>query len=458
MKSPDPAAFVHAYQAFEPGQAAMTFGDIEARFVEVWWPGPKAENTLKGYASKLVMAAQTSIDENIDRLESMMAYQTGHIVDLAVTTDRVRKFYHRMLARTRLRSLFTDPEQVVERAVRALMDEARKIVEPADYTRQENQNAWGAYLSFIKYVCGGLSYVKFMNGFTSGDTAFEADRGIRDLEAIVYYLEKVFPTTSPDDWSKDQAEDLEILKSVVNGKTRIPRNAKEQMKTFCLTLNGGKPDFAAAGSEAARTVRLLKRHWLDMKIEKLMRSMDFVHMAQSLESFFTATVRDTAEVLEAHVRNPGTALQSLVDPGDLPDGDFSINAEYVRLLGNLQSGLRQYMEILENPKRHVFAATRALEKALVIVNKELKRPKQPERLLSQKLENILLERSGPPVIRKIRPYELFLFAHQNDILTRELTATRAKLNPEFEPTDPWGYSFSILAGHEGVDRPDSGTD
>lgn len=452
---PPLAPSVPAYQLFKSGQSPMSFEEILARFSEVGWPRLKSKNTLKTYISKLVREAQTSIEEEIDKLESRIAYQTGHIADLEATTDRVRKYYHRMLTRTRLRSLFADPEQVVERGVRALMNEAQKIVDPADWTKKETSDAWSAYLTFIKYVCGGLSYVEFMKGFTPDGTTYEADRGIRDLEVIVFYLEDVFPAASPDGCSKVHAEDIETLQSVVNGKTRIPRNAKEQMKTFCCAVIGKKPNFAAARLEAEKAARLLKRHWLDMKIKKIKRNMDLISLENSLKSFFDAPASGNAEDLEANVRNPLPDFQKLLDPGNLSDGSFTCDEEYSKLLERLQSGLRQYLKMVKNPKRSAIPPTRGLEKALEIVGNELSRPKPTGRQLKQELEGLLFKRSGSPVVRRIRPYELFRFAHEKGILTRELTAKRSKLNPEFVPTEPWQFSFSILIGHDGVHELES---
>jgi hypothetical protein len=90
-----------------------------------------------------------------------------------------------------------------------------------------------------------------------------------------------------------------------------------------------------------------------------------------------------------------------------------------------------------------------LEKVAAAVTTELSgKPTSPD-AHSRRLNRLLDEVSDVRETRKVRPYELFLFAHQYGVLREELTVKRSTLKPEVRPGPEWPYHFSILSEHGG---------
>ena len=53
---------------------------------------------------------------------------------------------------------------------------------------------------------------------------------------------------------------------------------------------------------------------------------------------------------------------------------------------------------------------------------------------------------------QLRPYELFLYAHQRDMLTPKLTKLRAKLEQDFDLQPEYSSSLSIMFAHAGAEK------
>ena len=456
MQTRDKAQLVHAYQAFEPGQGALSFEAISDRFKEVGWPKGTSKATVRKYVIEIVMAAQEAIEAKMEELEMRFSYERERIVDLSVTIDRLRESFREVLAANDLVDLFSDPGAVVERCSLSLLNEALKVVE-SDSSRMEDHNTTAGYLTFIGHICDKLSYSEFIRGLVPTNTTIEGDRGTLDLQAVLYYLEEVFPKIQPSDWTPGESTDLEVLKNVVNGKRGIPLDAKAGMKVFQSALDGQQPNLVAARLEAFTVARLLKRHILHKRIEQFKKAADISGLASMLDSHFGAPLRGDEGAFDPGVGNAAQGLDRALDPGDLHDRDFSVAEEYSRVLAELEIQLRYYAEKIDDPKRCTIVSKLSVESAMRFARNEQNGTRLTAGQFPLDLNELVAKRSASPTFRRVRPYELYLFAHQQNILGEILTVQRSKLNPEFEPTNPWKSTLSILECHHGVDHPDLAT-
>jgi len=97
---------------------------------------------------------------------------------------------------------------------------------------------------------------------------------------------------------------------------------------------------------------------------------------------------------------------------------------------------------------------KALEGLLESTSAKLEKgltPTPPEKGVSrQMLEDLLSELSPYSGSRRVRPYELFLFASQNGLLKDKLVDTLSKLKAGFIPNPPHSSCLSILWAHKGA--------
>jgi hypothetical protein len=163
---------VHAYQIFKPNAEPISFGAIKIQLESAGWPF--AENTLKKYAFEIIENAHYEIEKRMEEIEGFVGCPVGSKMDWNEITDGILVSLRQLQRSTSLKLLPFSAENVCNKWVNCLIEEADKSQLREGPAGLERAHAFSAYMTFVKYVCGGDSYQKFMKSDTREKTSKSA--------------------------------------------------------------------------------------------------------------------------------------------------------------------------------------------------------------------------------------------------------------------------------------------
>jgi hypothetical protein len=304
---------VHAYQLFEPNKDPLSFGAIQKILESAGWDGPCAENTLKGYGFTIIEAAQEAIDKRIEEINSIHTGYFGTDVELESITDRIRRFLSKMIRTTGLNRLLVDSEEIVERCIGCLIEEAQNKVNCGGASNFELFNESWACLRFVKYVCDGLSFGQFMKG----DTRSQSKNREASLESAIHFIDHEIVMTGAAGLKDADVHKLKQLGTWITAKKSISRNAKEHLKKSLRFLEALPPEPANARIEAGHASTLLKldlAHWKLQRLQELLPSKKLKALLARLQKPGSDDAFDPTQldILKSFAKPP------LLDPGIPP--------------------------------------------------------------------------------------------------------------------------------------------
>jgi len=447
---------VDAYQLFKDEDDPMSFGDIEKRFKEFGWGCPCSENIIKDYVPKLIHEAHRQIESQNDRDEIQLSQAMGYPIGISGLNHRIRRHLVSMINRTRLNRLPLNCDQFAEQLADDFIGRIRRSI-PGPQESCDAQDHFDSYLArsrFIPYVCDGLSYERFM-GEDHLNKALYLDRA----SSILFYLKELGVLSSRIIRDPSQLkEQLRKLHLLIRSSDGVPAEVGDRMESCINMLNSDAPDMKGVSAEAVQAARALEAfrdHWWFRNLWSLQPAE---RLKKALEKHATAMPRvstggnATAEI--SPVEDARQRLISLLDESSAcsrQDAAPCSQAKYRALLCEIKDCARVILESMQSPTDD--AAPSNLSDMLKRIGQAEEDGiraqagnKDREWIDVAKLLGVLTKWSDT---KRIRPYEIFLFAAQAGLQEKYLVCKQSALAAKFIPFPKCTSSESILLSHGG---------
>jgi hypothetical protein len=430
---------VHAYQLFKEGGEAMSYGELEKRFKEVGWPNPCVENTLKPYARSILQQAAGLIQTKLEYYEQRISRRMGYPVSITELEHRVRRHIRTLIYRTSMCDLLPEGREISERVAQYFIHlMTANFPLGNDLTGPEEQECHHGYSTFLNYVCGGLEFSQFM-----GNSHHFVHLDLNRLRLVTLIFQSLVTAKKV---SPEMAEQYATLLPMVHRTENIPNDLKELMQQFHQLLKGERPNIVVINEHAAAITALLlpiQEEWLLFSLEDLLEWSQVERAIASISDFPAAETNTGADQLIASLRD---AMGSR-NPSDSAEATRTRLVRIKGLTRQLAPLIRKSHAVLEEAIR---LADR-LEKIADNIENGLN-PKPPSKRRTGEATKKFLDDLAPySGSRRVRPYELFLFAAQKGILKKELVAKRSKLNVAADVAPPHPSNLSILWAHGGAE-------
>jgi hypothetical protein len=425
---------VHAYQLFDEGSGPMTFDAIKDRFEEVGWTRPDSRSKVEEFIKELLKEANTRIESRLEGYERQLSERRGQLVSLDRIKSNLSRHIAAMIRRSGLRDLVPDGWLVGERVAEVFLHLISRDVPPdnkeSPFEQFESQRG---YSTFLKYVCDGLGFEKFM-----GESHHHVRLGLDRLGACVLFFEEF---AAAEKIPSDASEDLEKLMRLIYGSGGIPPETVVAMEQCQRDLKAEPRDPEAVKQSAREAVRLLALTSEAWYLKRLENVQHFPGLTYWLEQFREQGLPEVGEM----VTRLGALLKS--DPTSAEPGELRIRLTGIR--DHAQS-LRQAIQPPAEGQTAVSNLTALLETVTDNLTKGLQPQPLEKRAAKQKLHDLLEDLSPHTGSRRIRPYELYVFAFQQGLLQDKLVDKLSRLKRGVIPNPPRVSRLSILWAHEGA--------
>ena len=435
---------VQAYQLFTEEDGLMSFEGIAERFNDFQWEGMKSQNTVKPIITDLVIAAEFEVRKAQDRLERLVAVRSGYPGGVYHLVGRVKRHIRSMINRTRLLDLFDDPAKAADLMGQYFIRLMERNI-PEDWVGNppEDMIAADGHGSFIKYVCGGLSYESFIG---------DPPRVWMDLErlgSLVFFL-KNLEQKDPTDLKKT-ASDLSALMRLINGSDDVTPEVVKDLDACLKELRKPDADIAHArkcAGKAGRSLRAMQERWYLIQLAGLLDLgnliAQFGRWKNSLTSGDQSLTDRVEQVLQLlrRARDVGETSEQPMDGTEIRD---LLNALWQVLQ---EANLREAAEVWST--RFGESIADVWKRVADRLKDGLKERQPAKRHARDSLNGLLQELEPYSGQRRCRPYELFLFAAQKCLWQDKLVSKRNALKPNFIPYPPYPLTTPILESHRGA--------
>ncbi len=455
---------VQAYQVFDEGGAPMSYAVIGDRFKEVGWKGLESKTTITLYVEQIVAEANRRITNRMYDFDLRLSRQMGSRTSLDELRCRLVRHLTTIGSKTRLASVIGDATGCAEGAADRFLEILwRNNPGLQGGFFEESWETRKAYGSFIEYACGGLTYEQFA-GVDHLSQYLSLDR----FSAVQFYLEELSSASTKSTKIRPLKlkPDLAKLISLIGPETLVPTSVREHLQVCIrtLTLDADNPDMRAVRSGAGKAAQALKPFLDYLRFCEWWRSLETDPIKEKLQRDGTNRENlDNSSGVSKTGASPrlGLELIELLDKAASLANDYAggqRTKDYVALLRKIRKSAQ---DLVDSKKA---AGGAAAVSKLVVGLKRIAQSTDANltpAIASKKNKWIevveLLEKltkySGE---RKVRPYELFLFAAQERFLEEKLVMNRSKLKPEFIPYPKISPGSSILGMHGGSEDVDVG--
>lgn len=443
---------VHAYQIFDERAAPMSFEDIAERFKEVGWKGLGSKTTIKPYVEQLVCEADKRITDWRNDFDRRLSRKLGEHTNFDAIRCRLVRYLTSMGRRTRLARVVGDVRGCAEGAA----DKFLEIICKNNPGLQggfhdEYWETRNGYETFIEYVCGGLRYEQFM-----GEEHLSQHLSTDRLASISFYLEELCSGSLGLSPSR-VADDLAKLSSLIGPDAQVPREVGERMGACIRTLRTAGPDLQAVREDAGKAAQVLKPFLDYLRYCEWWRVLDVNQTRTELERVST-DLNSTEVSAEGDQlvmsRNSRLELIEHLGVGASFAKDFA-NGQHSSHYAKFQKQLSQCALMVADSFRAAGPSV-ALSKLVVALDEisqstdaELQVPTVSKKTKWIEVDELLKKLTPYSGDRKIRPYELFLFAAQEHLLEDKLVVKQSSLNPGRIPNPMRHLGSSILWSHGG---------
>jgi hypothetical protein len=413
---------VYAYQLFNEQEKPMTFEEVSERFGEANWRG-FSPNVVKDWVKNLVRETSNKIDAEINRHNFLIAESVGYPFDQDLVEADLRDAFSLVLSDTQFSSLLEDKRDTVQELV-------RKFFEHVDHNRSDlggrhsidTMETLQKYRAFLPAVLDGLSPAKFL-----GEPEHALTTSFHDTDCVLFLLNGIGNSTlsvskedareyggllgrfsTLDSVSPETSRNLKICASalIVGGY-----EAKEKRKLFLD---------AAASLTPLRDYRWFNMFWRFMRWDEI-RVFSEQSVPNPATNTFAKDLRKLTSLLKKADR-----LQKRMDV-------HADKATYVGLFNSIKLLCDSLHKAL--PAANIPGGQKVIKKLEHIAQASARAVKsqQPDRNRRKHLERLVDALTPHSGTFRFRPYELFLFAAEENLMVDKLTTRRNKLNADFQP-------------------------
>jgi len=256
---------VHAYQLFNEGAEPMSFDDITERFKEVGWTKACSRNKVEEYVEMLVNDADCLIDGKLEYYRQLAGRKIGVPVSFENIEYRVGSYVLELISSAYLSDFIPNPWIFSERIAKYFIHLISMHVPlQDDESPMEQHESVVGYSSFPEYVCGGLSFAKFM-GLSEYFVGLDLDR----LETIAFFFENL---ASAEEIPHDAFNDLEKLQILTNKGGVFPFDIVQAIKVCSAHLISDPCEIGSVNQcakDIAQSLRTFHRQWYFESLESL---------------------------------------------------------------------------------------------------------------------------------------------------------------------------------------------
>jgi hypothetical protein len=442
---------VHAYQIFAEGGDPMSFADIESRLKDIGWSRPSSENTIKAYVEALLRAAHEQIEKWNDDFCMLIGQRMGYRPNLETLRRRLVRHVASMISRSSLSRVVGDSCKCAEGTADFIM-ELMNVKNPwlREALSPEHTDRLRGYTTFIRYVCNGLCYEEFM-GENHWDQCLYLDR----VDTIVFYLEEISTGSSESSRTPLQVrDDLQKLNRLIRLNADVPQAAGDHLNACIEKLGENGPDMEAAKECAAKAAAALIPHRDHWRFCDWWRSLPVDQIKIELGEGVGAMQAETEDGAATAADEPKQSLLALLNEGDSLTADAS-GGHSLEECTDLQNRIREFAStVIDTIKALTGPATARMTKMLERIaqskDAELCPPAASNKTKWSEVDELLNALTKYSGDRKVRPYELFLFAAQQGLMVDKLVAKRSELASGFHPASRYTGCLSILGTHLGA--------
>lgn len=431
---------IDAYRLFSEKEGLMSFDKIAKRFKSFKWEKMTSPNTIVEIIFKLVRRAEKEVQKEREKYEGFISVRHKYPGGVYHLANRAREQIRVMIDDNELEVLFTDPDRVAD-----IMGQFFLTLMGSDITGDWERHLDEEFMtqlglnSFIEYVCNGMTYEQFLQEIGGANVRMDSER----WACVEFFLESVNAWTEAD--YKDKAKDLNILRLVISNQNDVP-NSIHQHLNDCLTELRKTPPNANAVKKTVRAAReeitiFCERLYLIKVVNVLLWDLrlDGLEDISKLPGLPTAFPKSKIKHLHSLILE---TRESVEDP------DFNPKSVHTNL-DNICENLKKFSTLVK--VRGVQDFVKDMGKFVEYLKRGLQTnlfsPTDLERDLQEFLSDLKTNNTG----RKCRPYELFLFAAQNNLFRDQLVRKRSSLVSGAVTGPPHPISLSILESHRGAE-------
>lgn len=422
MASGDTDEDIHAYQVFREGEELQTFDEIAERFDEAGWTKLTTRNSVEKCIDELVFHADQEIADRIDFGEQQLALQMRGPASLSDLRTRLRRAVHKALSRMALTQVLKDPLALADQVGQFLIERiGQQVSLDGPASRQEELESYAGYSSFEEFVLEPQSFRGFLGERSCPHLTPDL------LQAAAFYFKtaatrknKILPPP----------HEIADLHRTLKSSSVIPAEAIADMALLVESAtkkdDAGQRDLAAkiALQLDAALIPWLKQEMLRQQVAEIRRRAVRTHPMTGDKAAQQAMLNKAFEALTAVISTRGS--------GAPVDTIGSAVDDVITICRGFREDLIEPLAALEDLLAHPPSP-----------------PKRSPKRLRAALAEFFHKTSPPRTERRIRPYEIFLFAAQKNLLPDKLVRRHRLLTAGFIPNPPQRSFLSVLAHHSG---------
>lgn len=429
---------VDAYRLFSEDDGLMSFEEIAKRFKSNRWKLMTSRNKVEETVLELIDLAEDQVQKERDKYEALVSVRHRYPGGVCGLLDRVKKQIREMVGNSELEAIISDPDQVAEvmgHYLSCLM--GREITEDWQQNLDEEITKIAGIDSFVRYVCGGMTYEQFTPEGRS--VTMNTER----LACLEFFLE------SHDAWAtsdfKARAKDLQTLMRVTQSRDDVPLAMVGYLKE-CLKEMRRTPPIPQSVKKVVKSAT-----------EELKTFLDRLHLVQVVRPQHWSTLIAQLQPLSGHQMLTGPVAEERMKElhkllcqteKSIKKPDFDPKA--IRSsLEEIRTKLAETSATLKAPEAELFADE--MNKVAESLERGLRPSGVARGDLEIALDRLLTDLKPHPGAKKCRPYELFLFAAQNRLCREELVRKRSSLASGAITGPSRSSSVSILHSHRGAE-------
>jgi hypothetical protein len=430
---------VDAYRIFSEKDDLMSYDDIAERFKLCGWKNMTARNTVEKIILELVERADKEVHREWEKHDSLISVRCNYPGGVYWLAERMAEQIRKAIHASELVLLFSDPDRVADVMGQVFLLLMEKDI-TGDWQRpldEEPADMLG-FASFIKYVCGGMTYEQFIPD--KPNVRMDLGR----LDCLVFFLE------GADAWEvsyyKAKAQELGVLLRFIRGQSGVPDSVRERLEFFLKELRKTPPEREVVKSVAKDAKVELGKFCERMHLAHLAKVPDWwalaLHIRPILAMAETCEIphsKDLQVVLDFIRRTEESVQNPNLDPAGVRTALEKLHKKLTQTSSRLKT----------QPNMRVIAEE--MDKIAGNVEKGLRTQRLKPMHLGSALEDLIHSLQPSKAKRKCRPYELFLFAAQNRLFRDELVRPRSHLAPGVVTGPAFRGPLSILMSHRGAE-------
>lgn len=452
---------VHVYQLFKENSAPLSFESIAKRFEEVAVRPhkglPTSKNTVEVRVEEILSAARQHISDALDDENADLSLAMGVPVDEVTLRKRISRQMESMIRRTRLVRVVRDPKSFSDEISRYFIKRLGEEINRGQlWFAEYSRSSYGEY-EFIEHVCDGLSYEDFIQKNHLG-----INLSPDETNAILFYLRQLGEGMMGRPENRDE---IKKLTSLFVGSADALQPVVQQLTECGEKLDLEDPDLDGAkrcALQASRSLELVTDHWLFLRFWRMLPVLDvkseLVQLVKTLSDGRTVNCDTDGHSLPSTLEYVRSFIEVLDEANELAKTDATPveRAKYLKLLMEISDGAR-FIRMSENPHARPVLSdelTWHLEKIATAADDGIDLEPVSAREQWRRVDEILKAEKKLIASRKVKAYELFLFAAQAGIMPDRLVIRRSDLKPSCEVSCRHDLRETVLFSKRGNCRTD----